>query len=354
MRRAATTRTFSDQITRLRQHPLVEPITDHTYAVSGGWARTFIFIPNLQGKRGILIDPSVSDQVERAYKTDYAGRFRRAIAELGLQQPNGALRRIMQTTPERIVLLRDLKGKTNAFEWAFDMSSEEHARLGLERIETLAGLIDDSGLVVDAVCATHHHIDHLGVGSQLRRLLNVKEHIPIPEPAVFKRTNRRRGDFLVESNSDGFQRLGDSQIIHDYGICIVEIDGHTKMSGYLLPDGTLIVGDLVTSANMWKRSVLYMENVSQHLDSLRRLSRIQFERLALGHGQFYVLEPDTAVVWIEENVRNVMMAMDIVMDSLDSVEAADRYLQAKGAPTTRFEYLAWAVISAYNLSDYRV
>ncbi len=330
-------------VSALRQHPLVDRITDHTYAITGGWARAFLFVPQLDQPRCIVIDPGVSNSLEQRFNRMQMERFRHAAHEI-VRGDIETLMAEMQHRHTRIALLNRLVAAMKTNHKVSDGVDEF-----LDRSRQIAGLIAQTDLKVDAIYATHHHIDHLGVGLDLRNRLGIDERVFLPNPNILV-TDRRKSDYPLASSVDDCQTIrwhGDN-----FGMVIINISGHTHMIGFLLPDGTLIVGDLVGTRNMWNACVMYMEDAQQHLTSLLRILGTPFERVVLSHGTEYVLEKRDADVLIKLNIARVLAARRAISENKGVVEAAEAYLKPADGEIDN-AYLIRVMTTAFNIEGYR-
>ncbi|MBS3068372.1 MBL fold metallo-hydrolase [Candidatus Micrarchaeota archaeon] len=306
------------QVLRLRQHPLIDRITDHTYAVKGGWARTFVFLPDPRDKRCIIIDPGVSNSIEAAYR----GSITRRLALLNdMLRGNGEIE-ALQERAKRLEFLRRLRTDLELVDW----KAADDRELFLERAAQLASVVEETGLTVDLIIATHHHIDHLGIGAALRDRLGVQEKVLIPDPGIFNR-DKRRGDYQIENTPEMYAQL--DRRSESMGFSVIDISGHTTMVGFLLLDGTLIVGDLIGTENMWKRTVMYMEDAERHLRSLLTALGTDFRRIVLSHGKDYNLNVVKSRALLKVNIDRVFAARRAAMRN-DPIEAAEEYLGIDG------------------------
>jgi hypothetical protein len=188
--------------------------------------------------------------------------------------------------------------------------------------------------------------------------LEIREKVFLPDPDIFERPDRRRGDYSISHGVGDYQRLAaDSAVVKETGITLVDGGGHTKMTTFLLPDGTLIVGDLVAPANMWQVSVMYMEDAAEHVRSLERILALPYERLALSHGTRYLLDKEEGDWLIRLNIEQVRAAMDAARKNEDDVGAADEYLQQQARRATGgavpFRYLFWGLVTSQYIAAYR-
>lgn len=231
---------------------------------------------------------------------------------------------------------------------------EDPIRCILERATQLAKLIGESGLVIEAILATHHHIDHLGVSGRLRDELVVDRAVMTPNPHILLREDKRRGDCLVEYCSGNYKAIADSlELLGRLGIEVFDISGHTEMVGFLLPDRTLIVGDLIAPRRMWEVSLLYMEDIAAHVRSLDRITRVGFDYLVLSHGTQYLLSGGEGRELIELNKIKVNAAIAAARATKDDIEAADLFLRPRD-DRVPVEYVWWGIITAGDVAAYRL
>lgn len=324
----------SSSVERLKAHPLVETITQQTHIVRGGWANGFIFVPDVKSNKCVIIDPGTSNELEGRYRAKYSEAVRGVVE-------NVDLRKVLQSKHERMELLRIIGTEMNH---AVDRNGI--GPLFLERATVLANLVVDCGLDVTMVLATHHHIDHLGSGHELATRLGVKCYLP--NPHIFE-TDKLRDLYPVE------QRVGMYSGLEfgagPYGIKIWNLGGHTEMVGFLLPDGNLIVGDLIGTKGMWDCSVLYMEDIRRHVASLYMVGALGYERMLLSHGTRYVLTRPEALELVRVNERCVNEAIGAAKRNEDDVAAAESYLKPNG--DVGVGYIGHALVTARHIGAYR-
>lgn len=323
-------------VEKLRVHPLVETVTRNTYIVNGGWAKGFIFVPDVERNECVIIDPGTSRKLEDRYKAAYA-RAVRGVAE----RDSVDLAKVLQSKTDRMTILRKMRT-----EISHTADNDGVCDLFLERSSVLARLVDECGLKVMAVLATHHHIDHLGTGYDLATKLGVRCYLP--NPCIFE-TDKLRDLYPAEQRPDMYMMLDAGS--GPYDIKVWNFNGHTEMVGFMLPDGNLVVGDLVGTKGMWSCSVLYMENIQGHLASLRTVGALRYERMLLGHGTKYVLTRSEALELIRVNNTCVEEAIDAARKNIDNIAAAEAYLKPNG--DIRIEYIGRVLVTAEHIGAYR-
>ncbi|MFH1520304.1 MAG: hypothetical protein ABID61_01535 [Candidatus Micrarchaeota archaeon] len=333
MQRHATRTT--NVVDRLVTHPLIEPITGNTYRIKGGWANGFVFVPDVRENKCVIIDPGTSKTLEKGYKEMYGAAVRRVV-----EQEKIDLMAALQDKTQRMALLHRIRAGIGR-----DIGNG-FGDLFLERSVVLQTLVRDCELEVMMVVATHHHIDHLGVGHDLATRLGVECYLP--NPRIFE-TDVLRGFYPGEPQHNKYRRLGTGE--WQYGILITDISGHTEMVGFLLPDKTLVVGDLVCSERMWNCSVLYVEDIYRHLGSLEVVRRLRYEKMLLGHGNRTILPSLEALQLVERNIRRVENAMKVANRDRDDVVAAETYLKPGRGVDLR--YIGHALITADHIGAYR-
>ena len=329
---AGTEATSASSIRVARAHipPLVEPITDRTYVINGSWARTFVFRLDPTRAECIIIDPGISEDVELAYKRRYSEMLRKAIADTGV--PHEQIKLELKNNELMVGFLRQIKQILGGMDPDEEFATSKETMH--TRVADIERIVRENDWQVLAIFATHHHIDHLGVGNILRLQLGLKEMVLLPDPNILSRAVLRRGDWnyrALDPNGT-FQRIDmDRGFVKEFGIEVIDVSGHTSMVAFKLPDGTVIGGDLVTPIRMWNSSIAYLEDVPLHLASLERLRGLRFQRLLLSHGSSFNLDFETAQLLTVKNierVREASAALDICHG--DVVAAAVHYLTIRG------------------------
>ncbi len=127
----------------------------------------------------------------------------------------------------------------------------------------------ERGLAIRAICLTHHHQDHSEATFTLASTLGVEV---FAHPESFDKLS--------------FRRLKLSGRISISGITleVIPTPGHCgDHLSFLLASGVLLTGDHVLGRGT--SVVAYPDgNLGQYLDSLNRVSEVDFTRLAPGHG----------------------------------------------------------------------
>ncbi|MDO8554555.1 MAG: MBL fold metallo-hydrolase [Candidatus Micrarchaeota archaeon] len=328
-------------VEKLRTHPLVEPVTNNTFIIKGGWANGFIFLPDAADNKCVIIDPGTSEKLEGLYRKRYISAILGVVEKEGIE-----IEAILQVKEERRVFLRRVVSELNYGHGEGD----EIRKIFLERSSELLKLIKECGLDVTMVLATHHHIDHLGIGHDLANKLGIRCYLPKPD--IFE-TDKLRDLYPIAHISGNYERidLGTGP----YNIKVWDISGHTNMVSFLLPDGSLIVGDLVCSKGMWDCSVLYMEDVRRHLTSLHVIGGLlaSYNRILLSHGTKYILAKKETLELVKINLERVEAARAIAQQIEDNVTAAETYLGLDNGHVASIEHLGHALVTARHIGEYR-
>lgn len=338
MQRKKSIVNVSRAVEKLRTHPLVEEVTPQTHIIKGGWANGFVFFPDPVSNRCVIIDPGTDKELEGAYRRVYVNAVQSEISKAGIEQD---LHRILNNGIHRRKLLRSIRHAMK------DAKPDNEVDVFLKRAKDLSALIRECGLCVQAILATHHHIDHLGVGKHLAKVLGVECYLP--NPNIFE-TDALRGLYPQASPTDNCRRIDLGKGL--YGLHVLDISGHTEMVAFLLPDGNLIVGDLLGSEGMWRNSVLYMENVIAHVTSLHLIYMLarSYERILLGHGSRYVLSREEGVGLVDLNMQLVDAARTASRMHHNPIAAAEEYLKPSGQVGP--EYLGHALVTARHIEAY--
>lgn len=335
------TRYACSAVEKLRLHPLIEPVTGNTFIIKGGWANGFVFVPRPKERKCVIIDPGTCKSMERSYQDRFVTVFRSVVKGLSdRNEKNGARQH------NKSELLSDA---LKAFSDIRSVSTDSMADSFLERMSIILSIVKETGVSVDAVLATHHHIDHLGVGQSLAVELGVKCFLP--EPEILADNGEKTVAYPIRQKPGEFENLDVGPGPH--GIRVLDIGGHTKMFGFLLPDGSFIIGDLVGSDGMWTHSVLYMEDTGKHLRSLHMAKALTYDRMLLSHGTAHILAREDAVELVELNIRKVNLAMLAARKNESVLAAAADYLKSAGGDADNIGNLLITArhIGAYNYRE---
>lgn len=158
---------------------------------------------------------------------------------------------------------------------------------------------------INLIILTHNHLDHTGGLAELRKLTKAKVAAhkadftdtagQSPYPRVLRRLLRippfsaLRSVFLVNSSEVDIKLNGDEVLKPLGGLRVIHTPGHTpgSISLYSPQNKLLIVGDAVTKHHGILRPPPKPANtdMTQAIDSIKRVARLDFDILCLGHGR---------------------------------------------------------------------
>jgi len=173
------------------------------------------------------------------------------------------------------------------------------------------------------IILTHHHADHVGSLAELKNATGAKvmAHpadapyidgtLPQPGPARPKWLGRMLSPFgsmwaAMPAEADKLLNDGDELAILG-GIKILHTPGHTPGSICLFvpQEKLVIVGDLLTHRfGLRVPSRLFTVDVGQEVNSIKRLSGLEFNIIGFGHGRPILREAHQAVTHFAEKLES--------------------------------------------------
>lgn len=154
--------------------------------------------------------------------------------------------------------------------------------------------VDSMGLSVRAVLVTHSHADHIGgcafiqekTGCRIysKGIENAFTRFPILEPSFLYGgfpPEELRHKFLLAQPSHA------EEFILPDGIETLDLAGHSfDMLGYKMPDGTVYLGDVLSSPEtLEKYPLAFMWDIGAQLETLEKISTIDGRVFILSHAE---------------------------------------------------------------------
>ena len=190
--------------------------------------------------------------------------------------------------------------------------------------------LDAMGLDLKAVLVTHSHADHIGGCAFLQERTGCRvlargierafTQFPILEPTYVY------GGFPPEALRHKFMLAtpSDAEELSLDGIEIIDLPGHSfDMVGYKMPDGTVYLGDALSSPEtLEKYSLGFMWDIKAQLETLVRLETLKGERFVLSHAE----APDGLTELIEVNRQAILKNCDMILSLCTELVSVEELL----------------------------
>lgn len=193
--------------------------------------------------------------------------------------------------------------------------------LGGTRPKRIINMLKDKGIDLNFIINTHEHNDHYGACSQFKEdndnikiLSSAYSKLYIEKPELFSK-------YIIGGKTNGFMegklknkttdkiivdKVVDEGIVNLGGIDIdiIEFKGHTPGSiGILTPDKVLFVGDLLVGEDILEKfDFLFLYDIKEQLDSLKKLEEVGFEYLVLGHSKKTISKDESYELILKHNL----------------------------------------------------
>ncbi len=170
------------------------------------------------------------------------------------------------------------------------------------RPRELVDLLEQDGMTVTGVLATHYHPDHVGgdlMGHNIAGIVELLETTDVPvhvQAAEIEWVTRQTGiseDSLVAHESGDLVRVG------ELDITLIHTPGHTPGSQCFLVDGRLISGDTLFLEGCGRTDLPGSDPGKMYRTLTQRLSQISDDTV-LFPGHFYSAEPSMAMGAVRE------------------------------------------------------
>ena len=143
------------------------------------------------------------------------------------------------------------------------------------------------GLIVDAICLTHGHFDHIKAVDALVKELKCDVYISEYDDEMLKDSRKNASiligqPFTVNSKVKYYDTITK---IRNFEFNVVEASGHTKGSVLLLIDNIMFAGDVLFQGGIG-RTDLYGGSNSQMRATLNEISKLAKDYIVYsGHGE---------------------------------------------------------------------
>lgn len=155
---------------------------------------------------------------------------------------------------------------------------------------------------ISLIIITHNHFDHAGGLAELRRITSARVAVhqadiadteePTASPGVVRRLLRTpalatlRSVFSVQTGDDDIQLVGDELLKPLGGLRVVHTPGHTLGSISLFsPSNKLLIVSDALNKRHWLPPKLASVDLTQAMDSIKKMARLDFDILCFGHGR---------------------------------------------------------------------
>lgn len=176
--------------------------------------------------------------------------------------------------------------------------------LGGNRPKRIIKLLEENNIDLKFIINTHEHNDHYGSCSQFKE---TNESVKIASSAYSKMyienselfskyvIGGKTNDFMESKLKNKSMDEVKIDMVVDEGkisldgieVEIIEFKGHTPGSiGILTPDNVVFVGDLLVGEDILEKfDFLFLYDIKDQINSLKKLQQLNFEYLVLGHGK---------------------------------------------------------------------
>ncbi|MGN1344348.1 MAG: MBL fold metallo-hydrolase [Traorella sp.] len=141
-------------------------------------------------------------------------------------------------------------------------------------------------LIVDGICLTHGHFDHIKAVDSLKKELQCPVYISEYDEEMLRDSKKNASimlkEFVIKSEVKHYQPITQ---IGPFQIHIMEASGHTLGSVILMIDDIMFVGDVIFKEGIG-RCDLYGGSLSKMNATLKELSKINKDyKIYCGHGE---------------------------------------------------------------------
>lgn len=141
-------------------------------------------------------------------------------------------------------------------------------------------------VIVDAICLTHGHFDHIGAVDKLHEYYHCPIYLDSDDEVLVKHCKYNQMDSYSGSiNYDTIPYDFPKTMINNFELEVIKASGHTEGSCLLIYQNLMFAGDVI-----FKRSVgrtdLFMGNESKMRQSLKMIKQLDPDLLIYpGHGE---------------------------------------------------------------------
>lgn len=157
-------------------------------------------------------------------------------------------------------------------------------------------IIRENGWELKGILNTHAHVDHMGGNSYMQSVYDCPAFAKGAEAAIASHTQIEPVITYGAHPFDGARSRGffaKSSVCYDVTderfpkeVEVIDLPGHSiEHVGYRFPDGTVFIGDSAVGEELLaKYPILYVLNVGQYLESLKKLISLEPGLFVLSHG----------------------------------------------------------------------
>lgn len=240
-----------------------------------------------------------------------------------------------------------IKGGTNSGIYFFEDNTALMIDPGLSGIrpKRVSNELEKNNTRLRFIVNTHEHDDHYGSCKQYKlenenlRILSSKyAKLYIENPELFSKyivggksnkffNKTSKNQFLDKIKIDYILNEG-KVILNNDTFEIIEFKGHTPGSiGIMTNDKVLFIGDLLVSKEMLsKYDFLFIFDIKDYLDSLKKLKNIEFEYIVLGHGKNIISKEDSYNL-IEAHEKSIEKYINQVVEELKEPMGLEQLLK---------------------------
>lgn len=229
-----------------------------------------------------------------------------------------------------------IKGGTNTGVYIFKNTEVMIIDPGLlgSRPRKLKETVESNKMKLKYIINTHEHNDHYGGSYYFKKVDKNICNISSKDAKVYIENEDLFYNYILGGkNNEIMKKISrmetynnvyidktvseGSMYINDTNINVIRLTGHTIGSiGIITPDKVLFVGDALISEDILKKyDFLFLADVEEQLNTLKKLRSLDYEYLVLGHGKC-VITKEQSLELIDKNKDSIYKYINQVREYL--------------------------------------